>query len=266
MTITRCLIIHQDAVPLFQLHSTVFFRWLQHLELISVSNHEIPFLPWLEQIKTLEITFGKIPKYSLHLDLPLTQTLQCLKLDDSTSSWVFGRSFEALREFQIKWQSCVPEDMSGHEGVRIGLPACKELQLEDCPFNDLRFLSCSNVQSFRWSYFLVRITFDLTALNTLRDFLFNLSSLQNLYIAISPVSAPVSGVDSLIQAVFYDVREQCVWQDIRSVEMKVWHDGYSEGSHLFDRTVGHQRLYGKWWKEFTVTKNDWGMVIVRASV
>ena len=258
--VTRCLIIHDhtDAV-LFQIHSTVFFRWLQHLELISIYNQEIPFLPWLEQIKRLEITRGKIPEYSLNLDLPLTQTLQCLKLDESTSSWMLGRSFKALREFQIKRQSFVPEDMSGHEGLQTGLPACTELQVEHCPFNDLRFLSCSNVQSFRWSYCLARSTFDL---NTLHDFLFNLPCLQNLYITISLDS----GLDSLIQVVFCDAREQGIWRDIRSVEMMVRPGGPSEWSHLFDRTVLHRHLYEKWWKEFTVTKDNWGMVVVRASV
>ena len=260
---TRCLIIHRDAVPLFQLHSTVLFRWLQHLELTSVPDHEILFLPWLEQIKALDIGFGKIPEYSLNLDLSLTQTVQCLKLDVSTSSWMLGRSFTALRDFQIKRLSFVLEDMSGHEGLQMRLPVCTALQLVDYPFNDLRFLSCSNVQSFRWSYFLARITFNLTALNSIRDFLFNLPCLQNLYITISPDS----GLDSLIQTVFYDAREQGVWQDIRSVGLKVWHGGPSEGPDLFDRTVGHQHLYEKWWKEFTVTKENQGWtVIVMASV
>ena len=259
---TRCLITHQNDVPLFQLHSTVLFRWLQHLELTSVPNHEISFLISLEQIKTLEITRGKIPEYSLNLVLPLTQTLQCLKLDRSTSSWMLGRSFKTLRELQIKRVSFVPEDMSGHEGLHMGLPVCTALQLEGCPFNDLRFLSCSNVLSFRWSYFLARSTFDLAALNSIRDFVFNLPCLQNLYITIPPDSA----LDDLIQAVFYDAREQGIWRDIRSVEMKFWPSGYSERSHLFDRTVGHQHIYEKWWKEFTVTKDNWQMVIVRASV
>ena len=262
--VTRCLIVHDynDAVPLFQLHSTVFFRWLQHLELTSHPGDEMPFLPWLEQIKRLEITHGKIPEYSLNLDLPLTQTLQRLKLDVSTSSWMLGRSFKALREFRLKRLSFVPEDMSGHEWLQMGLPVCTALQLEGCPLNDLRFLSCSNVQSFRWSYIPARITFDLRAVNTLHDFLFKLSCLQSLYIYISLVS----GLDSLIQIVFCDAREQGVWRDIKSVEMKFWNDASSEGSHLFDQRVGHQHIYGKWWKEFTVTKDDWGMVIVRASV
>ena len=33
--------------------------------------------------------------------------------------------------------------------------------------------------------------------------------------------------------------------------MEVWRGGSSEGSHLFDRTVGHQHLNEKWWKEFS---------------
>ena len=151
--------------------------------------------------------------------------------------------------------------MSGHEGLQMGLPVCMGLQLVDYPFNDFRFLSCSNVRSFHWSYFLGRITFDLTALNSICDLLFNLPCLQNLYITISPVS----GLDSLIRVFFYDAREQGVWRDIRNVEMKVWCVVYSERSHLFDRIVGHQHLYEKSWKEFTVTKEEW-MVIVRASV
>ena len=260
--VAQCLIMHEDAALLFNLHSTVLFRWLQHLELTGVFIHEIPFLPWLEQIKTLGITFGKIPEYSLNLDLPLTQTLQCLRLYVSTSSWMLGRSFKALREFQVGGVSFVLQGMSGHEELQMGLPACTALQLEDCLFNDLRFLFCSNVQSFRWSYVLQRLTLDLTALNSIYDFLFNLSCLQNLYIYISLYSEP----DSLIQAVFHDAREQGVWGDIRSVEVRLWHGGDSDGSPLFDRTVGHQRLYEKWWKEFTVTKDNSGLVIVRASV
>ena len=260
--VTRYLVILADAVPLFQLHSTVLFRWLRHLEVTSVPNHEIPFLPWLEQIKRLEITHGNIPEYSLNLDLPLTQTLQCLKLDDSTSSWMLGRSFKTLKEFRITRLLLVPDDMSGHEGLQVGLPVCTVLQLVDYPFDYLRFFSCPNVQSFRWSYFPARITFDLTALNSIRDFLFNLPCLQHLYITIPPDS----GLDSLIQAVFYDAREQGVWRDIRSVEVEAWFIDSPEGSHFFDRTVGHKQLYEKWWKEFTVSKADrvW-RVMVRAS-
>ena len=260
--VTRCLIIHEEAVSLFQLRSTVFFRWLQHLELTSVPDHEIPFLPWLEQIKTLEITYGKIPEYSLNLHLPLTQTLQCLKLHKSTSSWMLGRSFKALREFQIKRLSFVQQDLSGHLGPKVDLPACTTLQLENCSFDSLRFLSCSNVQILRWSHFSAWAIFDLAAFNSLRAFFLDLSCLQKLYITISLHSR----LDSLIRFVFCDAREQGVWRDIRSVEVEAWFSGYSEGPLFFDRIVGHQRLYEIWWKKFTVTKADPGLrVMVRAS-
>ena len=261
--VTRCLIvtIHRDVTPLFHLHSTVLFRWLQHLELTSFPGHEIPFLPWLEQIKTLEITRVMIPEYSLNIDLPLAQTLQRLDLDGSSSYWMLGRSFKALRELQMFWRLFVPDNMSGHEGLQIDLPVCTVLHMHGYASSTLRFLSCSNVQSFRCSYFPERTTFDLTALNSLRDFIFNLSCLQELSIYISPVS----GLDSLIRVIFCGAREQGVWRDIRSVEINVRRGGSPERYHIFDRTVGNQHFYETWWKEFTVTNNG-GIMTIRASV
>ena len=249
------------VVPLSQLRSTVFFRWLQHLKLTSDIRHEIPFLPWLEQIKTLEITSGKIPGYSLSLNLPLTQTLQCLKLDVLISSWMLGRTFKALREFHNRGPLFGLVGMSEHEGLQTGLPACTALELMGYPVNEFRFLSCSNVRSLSWSYTIAWTTLDLIALNSIRDFLFNLPCLQTLHI----IGLPVSGLDSLIQVVFCDAREQGAWRDIRSVETEVWCGRSSEGLHFFNRAVGQQHVYEKWWKEFTVTKVDRGKVMVRAS-
>ena len=260
--VTRYLVTYHGAV-LFPLHSTVFFRWLQHLVLSVAPPHETPFMPWLEQIKTLDITHGNIPEYSMNLDLPLTQSLLCLKLAISTSSWMLRRTFKALREFHIWGLSFPREDMSGHEGLQMGLPACAALQLVDHPFNNLRFLSCSNVQSFRWSYSQEWIPFDLTALNPFHDFLFNLPCLQELYISIFLGS----GLDSLIQVVFCDAREQGVWRDIRSVEVEVRPGDSSERYHFFDRAVRHQRHYERQWKKFEVTKDTWKRVVIfRASV
>ena len=220
-------------------------------------------MPWLEQIKRLAITLGKIPEYSLNLDLPLTQTLQCLTLEESTSSWILGRTFKALREFLVHRRSFVQEVLSGHEGLQVCLPACTTLQLVNCSFDSLRFLSCPHVQILRWSQSSVETTFDLAAFNLLRDFLFNLSCLQKLYISISLHS----GIDSLIRFFFCDAREQGVWRDIRSVEVVTWFSSSSEGSHFFNRAVSHQWLYQKRWKEFIVTKdNQRGMMIVKASV
>ena len=260
--VTRCLVIPFSAPSLSQFYSTVLFRQLQHLELISVPDHVIHILPFLEQIKKLEITFGMIPEYPLNLDLRLTQTLQYLKLKGSTSSWMLGRIFKALREFQTNRPFFLPEDLSGHEGLQVGLPACATLKLGNCSLDYLRFLSCSNVQSFRWSQSAAWTTFDFTALSWLHDFLFTLPCFQKLYISISLRAGP----DSLIQFVFCDAREQGVWRDIRSVEVDVEPDSSSEVSHFFDRIAGHQQLYEKWWKEFTVTKADPGLrVMVRAS-
>ena len=100
--VTRRLAIEFPDTPLFPLHSTVLFRQLRHLELNCESNHEILILPYLEKIEWLQISRGSIPEYPLNIDLPLTHTLQWLKLCHSTSfSWMLGRTFKALREFRV---------------------------------------------------------------------------------------------------------------------------------------------------------------------
>jgi hypothetical protein len=107
-----------STTPLFQLHSTVLFRQLQDLEVNCSHDHEIPILPCLEQIKRLEIWHGIIPAYSLNIDLPLVHTLQWLRLGYSTFSWMLGRTFKALREFQVYEPLDAPENQSRHEGCR----------------------------------------------------------------------------------------------------------------------------------------------------
>jgi hypothetical protein len=259
--VTRCLILHDYAPSLLQLHSTVLFRQLQHLELTCDSPREIPILPYLEQIEKLKIWRGTVPEYSLNIDLPLTHGLQCLKLRSSTSSWMLGRTFKALREFK----DALPRDKLGnqskYEGLQVDLPACTTLELEDCPIGYLRSLSCPNVQIFRWTQYSAWSTVDMAALNSLHDFLFNLSCLEQLYISIFSYSEP----DSLVQLVFCDARDQGVWQGIRGVEVKVWVDAVLEAPRFLNQTVRHQWHYGKSWREFTVTKEEtW--VIVRACI
>ena len=261
---TRCLIIHHNA-PLFQLHSTALFRQLQHLDVNCHGNDEILILPCLEQIKSLKILRGIIPVYPLNLDLPLTHTLHCLQLHFSTSSWMLGRSFKALRECQIVWSPFAPENLYRYEGLQMDLPACTTFGLESCPMDYLRFFSCSNVQILRWSHAPVSATVDLATLSSLHDFLFNLSCLQQLHISTSPHS----GLGSLIQVVFCDAQERGVWRDIRSAKVTVWFTGssWSDQYHSFIQMVGHQLFYEKWWKEFTVTKEDRSqMAMVSASM
>jgi len=262
--VTRRLFIEfPDDAPFSPLHSTVLFRRLRHLELICRSHPKVLILPYLEHIEWLKIWSGSIPEYSLNLDLPLTDTLQRLFLSSSTPIWMLGRTFKALREFRVDKPPDEPENYSKHEGLQVDLPACTTLELIYCSTYYHRFLSCSNVQILR--LFLSRdpSTFDLAALNSLHDFLFNLSCLQSLYIFVTRGL----GIVSLIDIVFCGASEHGVWRDIRSVEVEI-RCGYSESeaSHLFDQTVGRQQRYEKWWKLFTVTKRYARTVTVKASM
>ena len=259
--VTRRLIIHYHVAPLLQLRSTVLFRQLQSLELIGNSQDEFHILPCLEQIKRLEIWFGIIPMYSLNLDLPLTHTLNCLKLHYSTSSWMLGRTFKALREFQCNWSPFLQENLSGHEGLQVDLPACISLELEDCPMDYLRLFSCSNVQILRWSYSPMWTTLDVVAFNSLHDFIFTLPCLQHL--DISTYQHP--RLDSLIQFVFCEAREQGAWRDIRDAKVEIRFDFSSGASHFLDQTVGHQQRFERWWKTFTVTKEDLRLMMIGTS-
>jgi hypothetical protein len=262
--VTGHLVIGQSATPLLQLHSTALFRQLQHLDLTCAYHVEILILPHLEQIKKLGIWGGIIHQYSLNIDLPLTHTLQWLKLHPSTSSWMLGRTFKALREFQNDWPQFVPENLSMDEGLQIDLPACTILRLEDCPMGYLRFLSCSNVQNFRWQQVLLLTTFDVTALNSLYAFVITLSCLQQLYIDV----LWGLGIDPLMRLVFCGALEQGAWRDIRCVEVKIRFRSSSEASQFFDQAVGHQQRYEKSWRTFTVTKEFrvWSYVKIDASL
>jgi len=207
-TVTRHLAIAFPDTPLFPLHSTVLFRKLRHLELIWKSKNRILILPYLEQIETLKIESGSIsgysipeysiPEYSSNLDLPLTHTLQWLSLRRSTSSWMLGRTFRTLRQFRVFRPPDEPEYHSRHEGLQVDLPACTTLELMYCSMYYLPFLSCSNLQILRWYQHPLQPPFNLTGLNSLHDFLSNLSCLQSLTISV-PQSL---GIDSLIDFVF----------------------------------------------------------------
>ena len=257
--VTRRLAIGFPDTPLFPLHSTVLFRQLQHLELSCDSKHRILILPYLEQIERLKISSGSISEYSLNIDLPLTHTLQWLELSFSTSPWMLGRTFKALREFKVFGLPDESENHSRHEGSQADLPACTTLELMDCSIEYHHFLSCSNVQVLRWSQRSFQ-TFDSAAFNSLHDFLCKLSCLQNLDIFV-PWGL---GIDSLIDFVFCGAPEHAVWREIRSVGVKTKFGLSSELSHLFDQTVEHQPRYEKWWKSFTVTKEHDSRVIINA--
>jgi hypothetical protein len=248
--VTGHLVIGKYTPPILQLHSTTLFRQLQHLDLTCPYHLEILILPYLEQIKELEISGGIIHKYPLNIDLPLTHTLQCLELHRSTFSWMLGRTFKALREFQNDRSPFVPENLSMDEGLQIDLPTCTTLQLDDHSMGYLHTLSCSNVQNLHWRQALLWTTPDETALNSLHDFVITLSCLQQLYIELFWGWA----MDPLIRLVFCGASEQGAWRDIRCVEVKIWFRTSSEASQFFDQRVEHQQRYGKSWRTFTVTK------------
>jgi len=257
--VTRHMAIEFPNTPSFLLHSTALFRQLQHLELSGRFNHAFLILPYLEQIERLQISNGSIPEYPLNVDLPLTHTLQWLKLHFSTSSWMLGRTFKALREFTVIYPPDEPKNQSRHEGPQMDLPACTTLNLFLCPIEYFCFLSCSNVQILRW-YQCPSQTFDLAASNLLHDFLFNLSCLQSLDICV-PQGL---GIDSLIDFVFWEASEPGAWRDIRSAEVEIGFYSSLEASHLFDQTIGTQPRYEKWWKSFTVTKTYATIVTINA--
>jgi len=256
--ITQCLVIHNATTPLLQLRSTVLFTRLQDLAVFTTSDHEIPMLPYLEQITKLVVQGGTIPAYSLNLDLPLVHTLQWLELVSASFSWMLGRTFKALRTFNICGSQDELEALSKHEGLQVGLPSCTSLQLRDISVNHLHSLSCPNIQTLEWWQFAIV----KAAPKSLHDFLYNCSGLQNLRL-LFPQHL---GVDYLIQFVCCDAREQGAWRDIKRVEVKVWVTA-SSGNDFFNQITGDQQRYEKWWKEFTVTMEDFPpWVIVRASM
>jgi len=255
--VTRRLAIEFPDTPLFPLHSSVLFRQLRHLEITCKSDHEILILPYLEQIERLEIVDGSIPEYSLNQDLPMTHTLQWLHLNQSTSSWMLGRTFKALRMFKVGFPPDERENHSRHEELQVDLPACTKLHLECCPIEYLRSLSCSNVQILCCRLGPLSRTFDLAAFNLLHDFSFNLSCLQYLNILVSQGL----GIDSLIEFVFCGASEHRVWRDISSVAVTIWFDSPSESSQFLYQTVGHKSRYKKWWKSFTVYEVPGGVVV-----
>ena len=263
--ITRRLVIYHLFIPFLQLHSTVIFMEIEDLEIYCNSDHEIPFLPYLEQIKMLVVQSGIIPAYSLNVDLPLIHTLQSLKLYFSTSSWMFGRTFKVLKELEVKMRQDESENLSRHEGLQLDLPACTTLKLSNFSVHHLRFLSCSNVQIFRFEQDSARFPIDEAALKSLIEFLCNCPCLQTLEIMISE---DLGWRDSLIQFAFCDALEQGVWRDIRSVEVKIWfinRSNYDE-YHLA-RMGGHHQPDDKWWNEFTVTmEGSTMMMTLKASM
>ena len=262
--VTQRLVIHRAATRLYQLQSSVLFRQLQELDISCDSSHEILVFPYLEQIKKLAICGGLTSVYPSYIDLPLVRTLQWLKLGDSAPLWMFGRTFRSLEEFHFDGIRDTFRNQPEHEALKIHLPACILLNMKSFPVNSLYFLSCINVQVLLFDHPLMWRLIDETAPKAIRDFLYNRSSLQKLELSLTWSW----GVNSLIQFIFRVAREQGVWRDIRSVEVKVWLNGFpsNDGNYFFRQMVGRQRHYEKWWRKCTVSMESSMLVIVKATM
>ena len=276
--VTRCLVINNFGTPLLRLHSSALFRLLTDLKIWfgheafpihneSLTIHDFGFLifPFLEQIKRLEVLDRHLPADPSKSDLPLMDTLQWLKLPYSAFFWMLGRTFKDLREFEIQGSPYAHKNQSRYEGLQVNLPACTILKLEDCSEHPLRFLSCPNVQIFHfgrdegWP----GVNISEAALKCLSDFLCDCSHLQELEIAIR--DDDLGCIDSFMRFVFVNGREQGMWRDIKSVEVKLSSPA-GGAQFFFNQTVRHQHDYEKWWKEFTVTMGDFFVVVVKASM
>ena len=262
--VTQSLVIEYSTSPFFYFRSTALFRQLQDLEVNFFSDHEIVILPYLEQIKRLEIWHGIIPAYPSNIGLPLVHTLHRLRLEYSTFSWMLGRTFKVLREFRVYEPPDMPDDRSRHGGMQVGLPGCTILELWHFPMSRLHFLSCPEVQILQCKQSLVWSAIGKAPLKSLHDFLCNCSCLSKLEILIPDYL----GRDSLIQFVFGDAWEQEVWRDIKSVEVIVWFPGSArdDRNNFLSQISGDQQHYEKCWKEFKVTMGDYNRVIVGASM
>ena len=262
--ITKSLFVDNDAIPVFQLHSTILFGQLQELvvSLHYSTNYDIPILPYLEQIKHLEIRDGVIPAYPLQVDLPLTRTLQRLAMVRSTSSWMIGRSFKALREFEFHTRGFVDEFQAGQQGLQMDLPICTTLKwVESGDF--LRFLSCPNIRILHFTRLYWWSSIDEAPHTPLANFWRTCSCLQQLEIHIR-LSKDVWWTNVLLMFVLYDAREQGVWLHIRSVKAVVRVIDFPVDV-FSSKAVGHRQNYEKWWKKFEITKEATELVTINAS-
>ena len=263
--VTQCLVILQDDNPILQLHSTVLFRQLEDLKIYfdhdaHFPSHELGVLifPCLEQLKRLEFLNSDVPADPLKSDFPLMNTIQWLRMYRSAFPWMLGRTFKALRELVVQDSLYEVVELSRDEGPQVELPACTILSLEGYSMDLLRFLSCPNVQMFHFGEREPIIT--KAGLEHLIDFLRGCSRLQELKMRTCMLE--LERVDSLIQFVIGDAREQGVWRDIRSVEVTASSFGsWNNENRCFASIVGQQWRHEKWWKQFIVIENASGLVV-----
>jgi hypothetical protein len=246
--VTQHLDIQYSAFPLFkQLHSIVLFRQLQTLK-IKHLGHETHILPYLGHIKDLAILHTRIPVYSVDIDLPCVHTLQKLELKDSTYSWMVGRTFHTLKEYTFYNWMYASENLSAYKGVQVNMPACTKLEWSGCA-EAYTLLSHRNVQILDLHFLDI---IDKVVVNSLHNSLSNSPCLQELGIRIGCCL----GLDSLIQFIFCNAPDQGVWQDIRSVNLKLLFVtiDVEDLDHFLNERVKETQHYQKWWELLTVSE------------
>jgi hypothetical protein len=245
--VTQKLIIFNNDAPLFkQLHSSVLFRQLRVVSLWHLDGEMQP-LPYLEQLDELEIRNSTTPTYSLDIDLPFVCAVQQVKLFSATFSWMIGRSFKALKQCYIAHIQDTSEHLSRFKGLQVDMPVCTKLEWFGGKLIHFTFLSCPNVQTFQFHQ-----GFDILILDeAFFKILHNFSALQELGITISYGSE----LSSLFQLVFCDALQQGAWQEIRKVKVTiVYNNDGSQIFQIFNQMVRQQKLYEKWWNQFTVSR------------
>ena len=248
--VTQSLVMTSSETPLLKLHSTVFFRQLQSLEIAHYAEFVIHSLSYLEQIKVLKIFGGTFPANVLNTHFPLVNTLEHLRLDWSTLSWMLGRTFRALKEVELILNRS--EDLSVYRGLRVDLPACTTLKSKFYSAINFDFFSTPNLQILVLEELSGDRTHNATLSKSLPKFLLNCTYLQQLEVAIYPRAE----LDSWFQFVFCDAREQGVWKDIRSVEFGLKFNQHYAKIPSLNQMLRHKQHYGKSWREFTVTREE----------
>ena len=258
-----CGLVINDFYPplLLQLHLTGLFRKLRALIVDTDSHFEIWILPDLEQIKLLKVWGVIIPEYPLNIELPLVHTLQWLDMRFSTISWMLGRTFKALEEFNFSHLKREYEINSGHKELQANLPRCKGLKWEGGLDTPSPFFSCPNVQSFQWKQSRDDFALLRAAVGPLRDILFNSSCLQELRISISDYDR----LDAFIRLIFCHSLKWGVWKNIRSVEVEVGCKSDEATMQCLKQVIRHKNPYETLWKGFTVN-SGYHVVNLRGSM
>jgi hypothetical protein len=178
---------------------------------------------------------------------------------------MIGRTFQALKQCCFAYLQDDFQDWSRLKGLQVDMPVCIKLQHYGRELVHFTFLSCPMVQTLQLHLFgdLVNLNGDDDDEELIPDeeflkFLLNCSSLRELEISV------VEGAElsSLFQLVFCDALQQGAWQEIRKVKVMIQcYLDDSRRKQFFNQMVGQKQKYERWWNQFTVSKENWGVTL-----